>query len=45
MLHVVILGFASLLLLLQFTRPLAIDLVPYAAIAAAADAWLSHAGL
>ena len=45
MVHVALLGFASLLLVLQFTRPLHVDLVPYAAMTAAAGAWLSHSGL
>lgn len=43
--HVAILGLSTVLLLVQFTRPVKIDLVPYAALAAAADAWLSQYGL
>ena len=42
--HVAILGLATVLLLLQFTRRLKIDLVPYAALAATADALLRHLG-
>jgi hypothetical protein len=40
MLHTALLGLTTALLLLQFTRPPKIDLVPYAALAADADVLL-----
>jgi hypothetical protein len=44
MTHAALLGIATVLLLLQFTRPVKMDLVPYAALAATADALLRHLG-